>query len=332
MASSADAIALSDAGYQPIGRALDLLPRSPRMRMGKVPRKPSASWVGLFREMDGNPAAQAAIRALATKPFWPRLQQLGFTPRDGESPLEHSFARGADRRPWLSRRSDVIAESRRLFAAWQRDPNAIPAAEGDLARRRRPQRRRADVGRVAPDRGGNARVRRALDLLPAARPRQGRRTGAASARSLDDQGAGRDRQRRDHHRGGRESSCDGVRLRPVPSAAGRPADRPFGQFAVRLSDWSRTAATRQSCRSSRPMPRRTSSPRTASGRPCHRAHPVESGQRSAHPARGDRMAEGAPGVGSRLISRSEIRYRRALASLRRCNRPRQLPEANLSRG
>ena len=299
-----DAIALSDAGYQPLGRALDLLAAVPANAHGKVAEKASASWVGLFREMDGNPAAQAAIRDLATKAYWPRLQQLGFTPRDGEAPLDSLLRAALIADLGYLGEPHVIAESRRLLAAWQRDPKAIPGSLKDswlgvVARN-------ADAPTweaLAPDRGGNARDRRALGLLPAARLRQGRRTGAASARSLDHQGAGCHRQRRDHHRGGRKSSGDGVRFRPVASAAGRPADRPFGELAVRLATG--PGQRRRGGRAEAPgLCRRAPQARgSASGRPCDRAHPVESGQRSAHPARGGRMAEGAPGAGSRLISR-----------------------------
>jgi aminopeptidase N len=126
-----DAIALSDAGYQPLGRALDLLAAVPANAHGKVTGKASASWVGLFREMDGNPAAQAAIRDLATKAFWPRLQQLGFTPRDGEAPLDSLLRAALIADLGYLGEPHVIAESRRLLAAWQRDPKAIPGSLKD---------------------------------------------------------------------------------------------------------------------------------------------------------------------------------------------------------
>ena len=94
-------------------------------------QKASASWVGLFREMDGNPAAQAAIRDLATKAFWPRLQQLGFTPRDGEAPLDSLLRAALIADLGYLGEPHVIAESRRLLAAWQRDPKAIPGSLKD---------------------------------------------------------------------------------------------------------------------------------------------------------------------------------------------------------
>ena len=65
------------------------------------------------------------------KAFWPRLQQLGFTPRDGEPPARLTASRGADRRPWLIGEPHVVAESQRLLAAWQRDPKAIPGSLKD---------------------------------------------------------------------------------------------------------------------------------------------------------------------------------------------------------
>ena len=60
--------------------------------------------------------------------YGPRLQRLGFTPRDGEPPLDALL------RPTLIGELGylgdprVVAEGQRLLAAWQTDPKAIPGS------------------------------------------------------------------------------------------------------------------------------------------------------------------------------------------------------------
>jgi aminopeptidase N len=126
-----DSIALSNAGYQPMARALDLLSAVPANAHAKVAEKAADSWVALFRQMDGNPAAQAAIAKRASAAFWPRLQQLGFTPRDGESPLDSLLRATLIADLGYLGEPHVMAESQRLFAAWQKDPKAIPGSLKD---------------------------------------------------------------------------------------------------------------------------------------------------------------------------------------------------------
>jgi len=123
-----DALALSEAGYQPMGRALNLLAAVPADAHGKVFGKALSSWTDLYQELEGDSAAQAAIKQRALGQSGPRLQRLGFTPRDGEAPL-HALLR-----PTLIRELGylgdprVVAEGQRLLAAWQTDPNAIPGS------------------------------------------------------------------------------------------------------------------------------------------------------------------------------------------------------------
>ena len=127
--------------------------RSRPTRMRKVAEKAAESWVALFRQLDGNPAAQAAIRDAAAKTFWPRLQQLGFTPRDGEPPLD-SLLRAAliadlgyvGEPHVLGRKPAAV---RCLAARSQGHPRL---AQGRVARRRRPECQCPDLGSVAPDR------------------------------------------------------------------------------------------------------------------------------------------------------------------------------------
>ena len=124
----ADQLALSTAGYQPVQPALDLLASVPADGHAKVVNKALSAWVELYDRLEGNPAAQANVRDRAIAKFWPRLQALGFTPRQGEPPLDALL------RPELIAKLGylgdprVAAEGKRLFAAWQKDPKAIPGS------------------------------------------------------------------------------------------------------------------------------------------------------------------------------------------------------------
>jgi aminopeptidase N len=123
-----DALALSTAGYQPMGRSLDLLAAVPAEAHAKLLQKALTTWTGLYEELDGDAAAQAAIKARVLRDYGPRLQRLGFTPRDGEPPLDALL------RPTLIQElgnlgdPSVVNEGQRLLAAWQKDPNAIPGS------------------------------------------------------------------------------------------------------------------------------------------------------------------------------------------------------------
>jgi aminopeptidase N len=121
-----NAFAVSTAGYEPYARALDLLAAVPANAHPKVAQLSLGYWVGLYNALDGNAAAQATIRARATQAFWPRLQQLGFAPRSGESPLDALLRASLIEQLGYLGEAHVVAESQRLFAAWQTDKNAIP--------------------------------------------------------------------------------------------------------------------------------------------------------------------------------------------------------------
>jgi aminopeptidase N len=126
-----DSFALSRAGYQPLARSLDLLSAVPADAHPKIAEHASAIWVGLFRDLDGNAEAQKRIAALASNSLWPRLQKLGFTPHDGEPPMESVLRAQLIEDLGELGEPHVIAESRRLFSAFQRDPNAIPGSLKD---------------------------------------------------------------------------------------------------------------------------------------------------------------------------------------------------------
>ena len=124
----ADQMALSVTGYQPMAIGLDFLDAIPPQASAKVAQRAANRWDDLYDLMDGNPAAQSAIAARVIREFGPRLQQLGFAPKTGESAVDALL------RPTLIgtlgkyRDPQVLAEAQRLFAASQTNPDAIPGS------------------------------------------------------------------------------------------------------------------------------------------------------------------------------------------------------------
>ena len=124
----ADNLELSETGYQPMATSLDFLAATQPNFNPKVVQTAIGSWSGLYDAMAGNEAARVSIAARVTKTYGPLLQQVGFVPRQGEQPtvallrptLIATLGKFGDR--------SVAAESKRLFAAWQTDPNAIPGS------------------------------------------------------------------------------------------------------------------------------------------------------------------------------------------------------------
>jgi aminopeptidase N len=124
----ADQMTLSTTGYQPMAVGLDFLDAIPAQAEGKVTQRAVQRWDELYDLLDKDPAAQAAIAARVTREFGPRLQQLGFVPKAGESAVDALL------RPTLIatlgkyRDPHVLAEAKRLFAAWQTNSDAIPGS------------------------------------------------------------------------------------------------------------------------------------------------------------------------------------------------------------
>jgi aminopeptidase N len=123
-----DSMALSKTGYQPMAIGLDFLAAVPATGNAKVLDEALDQWSSLYDDMEGNDAIRSAIAARALALYAPRLQRLGFVPVAGEAPTDTLL------RPnliyTLGKFGDptVAAESRRLFAAWQQNPDAIPGS------------------------------------------------------------------------------------------------------------------------------------------------------------------------------------------------------------
>jgi aminopeptidase N len=123
-----DQLALSNAGYQPFAIGLDFLSEVPANGNAKLVQAALRQWGGLYEDMDSDPAAQAAIAARAIRTYGPRLQQLGFAPRAGEPALNALLRSTLISTLGELKDPAVLAEARRLFAAWQANSNGIPGS------------------------------------------------------------------------------------------------------------------------------------------------------------------------------------------------------------
>ena len=121
-----DQLALSIAGYQPMAGGLDFLGEVPGNANAKLVQAAVRDWSGLYDDLEGNAAAQAAIAARVSRIYGPRLQQLGFTPRQGEPATDALLRTSLISALGKFRDPAVLAEANRLFAAWQTNSNAIP--------------------------------------------------------------------------------------------------------------------------------------------------------------------------------------------------------------
>ncbi len=121
----ADQLQLGRSGYQPMGRALDLLAAVPGNANPVVAAAAINHWASLHGALGRDPASQARLAALAARAWSPRLNQLGLDPRDGESLAD------ADLRAMLvaalGSMGDpaILAAARARFAALDGNPAAL---------------------------------------------------------------------------------------------------------------------------------------------------------------------------------------------------------------
>ncbi len=120
-----DSLALSYAGYQPIGRSLDLISAIPADANRKVMTEGLGTLYSLYDMFDGDAAVQSKLASMIQSRYAPVLGQIGLLPRAGEPVLDTTL------RPTLISAlgavgdSNIRAEGDRLFAALQTDPSAI---------------------------------------------------------------------------------------------------------------------------------------------------------------------------------------------------------------
>jgi aminopeptidase N len=121
-----DQIELSEAGYQPMGIGLDFAAAIPTSARPELVGLGDGYWTGLYRDFDGDPATQQQIAAMIEQRYAPVLARIGLTPAAGEQPTVTTL------RPQLIQSlgyvgdPQVNAEAKRLFAALQTNPNAVP--------------------------------------------------------------------------------------------------------------------------------------------------------------------------------------------------------------
>src|SRR5690606_19953089 len=118
-----DNVALAEGGYQPAGIALDMRTAlrsdaNPVVASGAVARWGSVH--GYADETDRD-----AVAALAREALLPRLEQLGFDVRAGESLVDTDLRADLIRTLGNMGEPTVAAEARRRFAALDRDPKAL---------------------------------------------------------------------------------------------------------------------------------------------------------------------------------------------------------------
>ena len=124
----ADQLALSRAGYQQMGVGLDFAAAIPTSAPPQLLSLGVGTWTGLYRMFDGDPGTQKQIGAMIEQRYAPVLQQMGLTPAAGEKPTIATL------RPQLIEAlgsvgdPQINAEARRLFAAMQANPQAVPGS------------------------------------------------------------------------------------------------------------------------------------------------------------------------------------------------------------
>jgi len=123
-----DQMALSVAGYQPMGGGLGFVGQVPTGGHQQLVEAALGTWDSLYDDFDGDAGAQAAIAGRLTRLYGPRLQQLGFMPRQGEPAMDAVLRTSLI--GTLGKVGDpaVVTESKQLFAAWLKDPKAIPGS------------------------------------------------------------------------------------------------------------------------------------------------------------------------------------------------------------
>ena len=119
-----DNLALSDAGYQDYGPALDLLTGLESDANPVVAESAVARWGALYNVLEDEPAKER-LAAHVRSEWYPRLQQLGFDPREGESVADLSLRSQLVATLGAMDVPEVVAEARRRFARLANDPTAL---------------------------------------------------------------------------------------------------------------------------------------------------------------------------------------------------------------
>ena len=121
----ADQLELSYAGYQPMGGALSMLAAVPNTANARVADLTISRFAGLYDQLDGDTASQAAMGARATALWKPRLDALGYDPRQSDTVPEALLRSRLVVSLGHMGEPGVVAEAHRRFAALGSNPHAL---------------------------------------------------------------------------------------------------------------------------------------------------------------------------------------------------------------
>ncbi|MXO65840.1 M1 family metallopeptidase [Altericroceibacterium endophyticum] len=119
-----DNIALAEAGYQPLGSALDMLSAVPQNADPVVARSAVGIWSDLAGYLEGEPE-EAQFNALIAQKWLPRLQQLGFEPRKGEKLIDANLRSALLGTLGTLGNPEVVNAIRSRFAELKDNPQAL---------------------------------------------------------------------------------------------------------------------------------------------------------------------------------------------------------------
>jgi aminopeptidase N len=119
-----DNLALSDAGYQDYAPSLDLLTGLESDANPVVAESAVARWGSLYDVLEDG-QAKDRLSAHVRSEWYPRLEQLGFDPRQGESVADLSLRSQLISSLGAMSVPEVVAEARRRFARLATDATAL---------------------------------------------------------------------------------------------------------------------------------------------------------------------------------------------------------------
>jgi aminopeptidase N len=120
-----DSLRLSNANYQPMAVALDLLSAVQPTASSQVIEDSVNTYISLHERFKGNAASQARIAALATARFGPVLQKIGLAAVPGELLINANLRATLISTLGIMGDTSVNAEAQKLFAALNSNPAAL---------------------------------------------------------------------------------------------------------------------------------------------------------------------------------------------------------------
>jgi len=120
-----DQVALSQAGYQQMSAALNLLRAVPTNANPVVARDAVFQWASLWRQLDGDTAGQAKLAAVAMKAWKPRLGALGLEPKAEDAVVDSNLRGSLIDAFGMMGDPAILAAARERFGRLASDPKAL---------------------------------------------------------------------------------------------------------------------------------------------------------------------------------------------------------------